>query len=283
MTTYTMGYAEAFVRRLEERSIRFEGAFLLPHLRSGMSLLDVGCGPGSITVGLARTVAPGPVVGADASHGQLERARRNAAESGVGNVEFRTALASELPFSEGTFDAVFMNALLMHLADPRAALLEAFRVLRPGGVVGVRDMDVRASVDVSSEPRPENHLGDGPIEVFRKVVIANGGNPDIGGSLRALLHGAGFDRIDVGLSPDLAADQAAFAARADHLTALWNGTIGQRAIELGFLEDTSRQRFIEHVRARCDDPGSLRLVAWFHAVGHKPDGGSRSAISQSSP
>ena len=70
-----------------------------------MRLLDVGCGPGSITLGLAEAVAPGEVVGVDLQPAQVEQARALAAERGVANVRFEVASAYALPFPDAAFDA----------------------------------------------------------------------------------------------------------------------------------------------------------------------------------
>ena len=75
---YTHGYDARFVERLQRRTVERAADFFLPHLKSGMSLLDCGCGPGSITVGLAEVVAPGEVVGIDIETSQVETARSHA-------------------------------------------------------------------------------------------------------------------------------------------------------------------------------------------------------------
>src|SRR6188472_2086916 len=65
--TYTHGHHESVLRSHEWRTAENSAAYLLPHLQPGMDLLDVGCGPGTITLDLARLVAPGHVVGVDAA------------------------------------------------------------------------------------------------------------------------------------------------------------------------------------------------------------------------
>src|SRR3712207_1758805 len=109
------------------------------HLPPGGRLLDVGFGIGTITVGFADLVATGEVIGIDVEPTQLERAQALAIERRVTNVRFEVADVYRLPFPDGSFDAAYANSLLQHLADPVAALREVHRVLRPGGVVGVRD------------------------------------------------------------------------------------------------------------------------------------------------
>ncbi len=130
-----------FQRRMVRRSAEKQAAFLLPYLQPGMSLLDCGCGPGSITLGLAQRIAPGTVVGVDFDPGEVERAQKLAAEQGVTNVQFKTGNVYELPFADGTFDACFSNALLDHLSDPIAALREMRRILKADGILGARTAD----------------------------------------------------------------------------------------------------------------------------------------------
>ena len=123
-----------FLRRTGEVA-----SFLAPHLRAGMRLIDCGCGPGSITIDLARIVAPGEVVGIDRRQASLSDARTFARERGVANVAFEVANVYQLPFPDRSFDAAFACALLQHLAAPLAALKEMRRVLKPGGVIGIVD------------------------------------------------------------------------------------------------------------------------------------------------
>src|SRR5690349_25086699 len=103
---YTHGHHETVLRSHIWRTALNSAAYLLPHLQQGMSILDVGCGPGTITVDLAELVAPGRVVGIDSSPEVVEQARAHAAERGVTNVEFRVGDAYALEFADGEFDVV---------------------------------------------------------------------------------------------------------------------------------------------------------------------------------
>jgi len=113
---------------------------------SERQLLDVGCGPGSITLDLAGLVAPGQVVGIDIQRAQIDQARALASARGVTTVRFEVEDIYELPFSDASFDAALANGVLMHLSEAVRALAELRRVLRPGGVAGVRDPDWGASL-----------------------------------------------------------------------------------------------------------------------------------------
>ena len=94
---YIHGYGAPAVAVWAARSAEREAAFFLPHLRPGMRLLDAGCGPGTITVGLAAAVAPGEVVGLELSPAMVEQARALASERGVANVRFEVGDAQALP------------------------------------------------------------------------------------------------------------------------------------------------------------------------------------------
>ena len=87
-------------------------------------MLDLGCGPGSITLGLAEAVDPGEVVGVDFQPSQVAQAQSLSSAHGVMNARFEVGDVYRLPFAEGSFDAAFANTLLMHLRQPIRALVE---------------------------------------------------------------------------------------------------------------------------------------------------------------
>lgn len=187
---YTHGYNGQANRVMSQRTAATDAAFLLPHLRPGMRLLDCGCGPGSITVGLAGVVAPGEVVGVDIGPVQVEVARALAAAEGVANARFEVGSVYALPFPDASFEAAFAHTVLEHLADPVAALREVRRVLKPGGVIGVRDGDWGGRVIAPPSPLVEEGYA-----LYARLWVLNGGNPNRGREHRALLREAGFGRI----------------------------------------------------------------------------------------
>src|SRR5674476_765909 len=119
MTTdvYTHGHHESVLRSHSWRTAANSAAHLLPHLREGQQLLDVGCGPGTITVDLAAHVAPGHVIGVDTSAEVLERARRHAAELGA-PVSFQLGDVYALDFPDASFDVVHALGRPRGLAAP---------------------------------------------------------------------------------------------------------------------------------------------------------------------
>src|SRR5262245_43949599 len=117
---YQRYLAHRHVGAQTRRSAERNAAFFLPHLQAGMGLLDAGCGPGSITLGLAERVVPGEVVGIDISMERIEQARGLADERGVTNVWYERGDVYDLPFEDASFDAAFMHTVLQHLSDPLA-------------------------------------------------------------------------------------------------------------------------------------------------------------------
>ena len=191
--TYTHGHHESVVEQHAMRTAGEAAAFFKPYLRPDMALLDLGCGPGSITVGLAEWLSDGSVVGVELDGGVLEAGREQAREMGLSNVEFQVASVYELPFEDETFDAVYAHQVLQHLGQPADALTEARRVLKPGGVIGVREVDWGSAI-----VWPEMSEITRFLEIYHRVTARNGGDADVGRRLRALFNGAGFTDVRVG-------------------------------------------------------------------------------------
>jgi ubiquinone/menaquinone biosynthesis C-methylase UbiE len=184
--TYTPGYSAPMVNFMAERTAKTHAAFFLPELQPGWRLLDAGCGPATITVGLARKVAPGRVIGVDVQDSQFACTREQAEREGL-NVELRKASVYELPFEDGSFDAVFSHALLEHLSDPSAAIAELRRVLKPGGLIGARAGDLGGLlIDAFSE---------GPAQALAGYMARQKNeskDPNVGRKLGRLLWNGGF-------------------------------------------------------------------------------------------
>jgi ubiquinone/menaquinone biosynthesis C-methylase UbiE len=188
--TYTHGHHESVLRSHRWRTAENSAAYVLPHLATGTSFLDVGCGPGTITLDIARRVAPGRVVGIDAVEDVLVAARAEAAEAGVTNLSYEPGDVYHLGFDDGSFDVVHAHQVLQHLADPVAALREMGRVCRPGGWVAARDSDYAAMTWYPEDPRLDRWKA-----LYRTVTQQNGGEPDAGRRLLAWAHAAGFEEV----------------------------------------------------------------------------------------
>jgi ubiquinone/menaquinone biosynthesis C-methylase UbiE len=196
---YSLNNTEAQVTYISTRRAKDWVPFLLPHLQPGMSLLDCGCGIGTITLDLAELVAPGQVIGVDMDNAQLEIARASAQQRGLTNVTFEQGNVYELRFAATTFDIVNAHTLLYHLSDQLRAIQEMRRVLKPGGLIAITD-DHFDTVTLA----PSNPLNGRILEIWKNVVLFNGGNPTYSPNLRAHLRQAGFTRT------------AGFATAAEH-------------------------------------------------------------------
>ena len=252
-------HSPAHARRTAERN----AAFLLPHLRPGMALLDAGCGPGSITAGLARSVAPGECVGIDASAEVVDAARERAVTGGVTNLRFEAADVTKLPFDDATFDAVFAHALLQHLPWPLDALTELRRVLKPGGVIGLADADLDGALIA-----PESEALTRWADITRRMRQ----NPHVGRNLRGLLHNAGFVRAEA---------SATAGARGDAASVKWDGEWNARYFEAepmiahcesrGWATRDEMREIAAAWRAWGDDPAAFSAAFWCTAIGWKPE------------
>ena len=194
MERYTHGHHDSVLRSHRWRTVENSAAYLTSHLESGRSLLDVGCGPGTLTVDLARRVARGRVVGVDSVEAIVEQARADVPD-GVSNVSFKVGDVYALDFEDGTFDIVHAHQVLQHLNDPVAAVREMRRVCRPGGVVAVRDADYAAMTWFPGDERLDRWLS-----LYRAVASANGGQPDAGRYLLHWAHEAGFSEVEASAS-----------------------------------------------------------------------------------
>jgi len=136
---YGPGSAEDVMSMMSTRTAHTHAAFLLPLLRPGMRVVDVGCGPGTITTGLA--TADGHVLGVDREPDRIKRARATVLRTGNSTVDFAVGDATALPLGDSCVDVVYANALFDELGDPDRAVAEFARVLRPGGVLALSTSD----------------------------------------------------------------------------------------------------------------------------------------------
>ncbi len=256
MESYTHGHHESVLRSHLWRTVDNSAAYLMGHLTSGVSVLDAGCGPGNLTVDLARRVAPGRVVGIDNAESIVQRARADAPPD-VDNVEFRSGNAYSLDFDDAEFDIVHAHQVLQHVNDPVAALREMQRVCRPGGIVAARDADYAAMAWYPADDRLDRWLA-----LSRNVARANGGEPDAGRSLLRWAHKAGF----TGVEPS--ASVWCFATSPDRL---WWGRLWAERVLESSLADQAIERGLAS-RSDLDDiaAGWLNWAAnpdgWFTVV-----------------
>jgi ubiquinone/menaquinone biosynthesis C-methylase UbiE len=222
-TPYLHGHHDSVLRSHRWRTAENSAAYLLPWLTPGAHVLDVGCGPGTITAGLASRVPEGRVVGVDSAPGALLTARAEAARRGRPRVSFGIGDACRLAFRDAAFDVVHAHQVLQHLTDPVAALAEMRRVCRAGGFVAARDGDYGGMFWFPEDPGLAEWRA-----LYQDVARAIGGEPDAGRRMTAWARAAGFTDVRSSASVWL-------YATADERR-WWGGLWADRLTQSGFAE-----------------------------------------------
>jgi SAM-dependent methyltransferase len=218
---YTHGHHESVLRSHKWRTAENSAAFLLPGLAEDAKVLDVGCGPGTITVGLADQVPRGHVTGIDPSSEVIGQA--SAVVGDRPNLEFATGDVYALAYPDASFDVVYAHQVLQHLADPAAALREMRRVTRPGGLVAARDGDYGGMTWYPELPVMEEWR-----QAYVTTARGNGGEPHAGRRLLAWARAAGFAHADIACS----SSNWTYATPAER--AWWGGLWADRTLQSAF-------------------------------------------------
>ena len=264
--SYTMGYNEDFRQLLDRRSAATHAFHLLPHLKPGLRVLDFGCGPGTISVGLAERVAPGELHGIDMEESQIELGRAAAAAGGHDNMTFHVGNVTSLPFEDDYFDVAHCHAVLMHIPDTQPALAEVKRVLKPGGIIASREAIVASSF---LEPQPQEITD--AWGVFSNLVQGNGGHPHFGKELKGALLEAGFADIRCSASFDF------FSAPED--VAFLHGFISDwffspaviaALTHFGLATEGEIARWRELLDEWRENPAASGAIAFGEAIAAKP-------------
>jgi len=219
---YTHGHHESVLRSHTWRTVENSAAYAAEFFQPGASVLDVGCGPGTITVDIAGRVAPGRVVGLDAAADVIAKA--STLGDGIDTVEFVVGDAYALDYADNSFDVVHSHQTLQHLARPVDALRELRRVVKPGGVVAVRDVDYAGTI---IHPRTEGIAAWETL--YQEVHRSNGGEPDAGRRLKQWALEAGFTEVT--------ATASIWTFSSDEDRAWWGGMWADRVLQSAFATD----------------------------------------------
>ncbi len=187
---YTHGHQPAAVNQHAKRTAEACAQFVRPYIFSQSEILDVGCGPASITVGLAEWAVEGSVIGIDVGDEILETAQRAVDDSNRSNISLEQASVYELPYPDNSFDVTYAHQVLQHLTDPVLAIQEMARVTRSGGYVAVRDADY-----YTMSCTPESKMIDEWRRIYRLVAHHNGAEPDAGRYLMTWFRQAGLSEV----------------------------------------------------------------------------------------
>jgi SAM-dependent methyltransferase len=282
--SYTHGHHESVLRSHRWRTAENSAAYLLPHLRPGISLLDVGCGPGTITRDLATRLAPGRVVGIDPAEDAVaaalvalgppagaERSAPVPPADGGEAFAFGAGAGAALPVQPAVpayevgdaagyaerhpgerFDVVHAHQVLQHVADPVGTLRAMAALTLPGGLVAARDSDYAGMAWYPLLPELDEWM-----RLYQAAARANGGEPDAGRRLGAWARRAGL--VDVAVT----ASTWCFAADGDR--SWWGGMWADR-----ILESALARQVVETDLATGDD--LRRISAGWRRWAEDPDG-----------
>eukprot|EP00418_Pyrodinium_bahamense_P023874 CAMPEP_0179135078 /NCGR_PEP_ID=MMETSP0796-20121207/64301_1 /TAXON_ID=73915 /ORGANISM="Pyrodinium bahamense, Strain pbaha01" /LENGTH=299 /DNA_ID=CAMNT_0020834091 /DNA_START=57 /DNA_END=956 /DNA_ORIENTATION=+ len=265
---YTHGYHKSVVNHHATRTAENSAHYLLPHLHKGQHLLDVGCGPGSITAGLADYVER--VTGTDVSEEVLAKAREAAA--GKENVCFTQGSVYDLPFPDDTFDVVCCHQVLQHLKEPVGAIREMLRVVKPGGLVAARE-----AIGSTYQSAPHCAEFNQWRELYASVSRSNGAQPDAGIFLESWMLQAGLEPECVRYQNSVVTYSSAHAeARRAYCTA-WvvralHSSFARQAKDYGLADSSDLEAISQAWAAIADDPRAIVLYVNGEVLGRKRRG-----------
>ncbi len=238
------------------RTTENSAGYLLPFLEPGASLLDVGCGPGSLTIDLAERVAPGRVLGIDLSAEAIEEASAAGEAATRSNASFVIGDFRSAPLEPASFDIVHAHQVLQHLRQPVDALERMGHLVRPGGIVAARDSDYSAMVWAPSSPMIDRWR-----EIYLEVTRRNKAEATAGRWLLTWSHQAGF--LDVTYTT------STWTFATDDTRRWWAGLWAERTIRSSFAEQavaygiavpSELEAVADGWRAWATDPNAVFMV-----------------------
>ena len=262
--SYLHGHGKSVVAAHAARTAGDAAAFILPKVGSPMRVLDVGCGPGTITVGLAEAVAPeGSVLGVDYSDALGQEWDKRLSECETGNLEFRAADIFASDLQTDYYDVVYMHQVLQHLPNPVDALRAASSHARDGALVGVREVDWGTFAVY-----PES---DGMREfrrIYDAVALGNGGNPRAGRHLLRWFN-------EVGWLADVQMTSSTWTFFDDAGKEWWanqwservvESNIARSALEMGIATMDELQAVASAWQQWKHEPGAISAFVHFEAL-----------------
>lgn len=264
--SYTHGHHDSVVSVHATRRASEAAAFLLPHIEPGMRLLDFGCGPGTISIDLAAAVYPGgSVVGIDLSDSVIEQAATRAREIGATNITFEVNSVFDTGYESESFDVAYAHQVLQHLDSPVRALMEIKRLLKPGGLVAVREVDWGTMAVWPGDTRIEEFR-----RLYAEVAAHNGGEPNAGRCVKSWLGEAGFSQVTL---------SASIWVHADPESCRWWGeqwaervrqsNIAETALQNGIADEVELESIGNGWLDWLEKPDAFLMLAHVEGLGRK--------------
>lgn len=248
--TYLHGHHESVLRSHRSRTAENSAGYLLPHLRLGQRLLDIGSGPGTITADLAEIVGPDATTALEVSAEALALTTAELGRRGLAGVTGVVGDVHALPFEDGSFDVVHAHQVLQHLADPVGALREMARITAPGGLIAARDSDYGMFTWHPAVPALTEWL-----DLYHQLARRQGFEPDAGRYFRAWANAAGLTDVTI--------THSSWTYATPDAVAWWSGLWHDRALASEFATQARA--------AGVDDATLERIASGWTEWGTSPD------------
>lgn len=264
--TKRVKFTSDFLDFFSDRNAETHAAFFINYVKSGMKILDCGCGPGSITLDFAEIVAPEQAIGIDLEPAHIEKARTLQEIRKVSNIEFRAGDINKLPFADKAFDAVFTHGVIEYFRDPVHAFKEIHRVLKKGGVLGARHGDWGGFLLATKDEFTKKGFS-----LFIRFMEKNGGDPFFGRNQVSYLRKAGFSRIIPSASYDCWTPTLETARRVGNFMEIYfkSEEFVKPILDYGFTDKQTLQNIQASFDTWGEDPDIFAAEAWGEAVAWK--------------
>lgn len=259
MSNYKIGYKKGIIDILKKRTAKTNAAFLLPHLKPEMKLLDCGCGPGFISADFAKILTKGAVVGIDIEQSQIDLAIKLSKKEHLHNVSFqRVDLLEELPFENNFFDVVFIHAVLSYFKNNVEIIQKLFRIIKPNGIIAVRD--IGGIVVYSDNSLINEHIKK------RIELLGRASDLTFSGKLRKIFLEAGCNKIISSAS----AETPDIKVAANHYIEDLDNSMWQQAVRDGLTNKLKIKQYKQAWDSFAKSPESFIAWTWCEAIGFKP-------------
>jgi len=264
MDNYVHGYSERETERLYDQADSVRDLLHYDtEYPAGAQVIEAGCGVGAQTLTLAQKSPGAFILSIDISAESLSKAQALIKEKRISNVAFQRADLFSLPFTEASFDHVFVCFVLEHLAQPQRALASLHRVLKPGGSLTVIEGD-----HGSCYFHPETDASLRAWNCLIQVQASLGGNSLVGRQIFPLLHHAGFQNVHI--SPRMVYIDR---SKPKLMDAFVNKTIipmvegvKKQALEMRLIDELSWQKGIRDLHRIAESDEGTFCYTFFKAV-----------------
>ena len=265
---YTFGFSESILQHLQRHTVHSHAAHLLPYLKAGLRVLDLGCGPGTLSIGLAEAIAPGELYGVDMEQTQVALARSIAEAGGHDNATFEVGDVTGLSLDDDSFDVVHGHAILVHVPETQAVLAEAKRVLKPGGIIAIREWILDGSFLA-----PDFEVTYDAWATLAELIIADDGHPNIGRDLKRHLFEAGFTdvRPTASFTSYTTAEDVGYISRVIENWFL-SAEVRASATAYGLATQQHLDNVEQALKQWISHPGAFGAVAYGECIARKPQG-----------